>query len=71
VRREKGEGRREKGEAMSIEFCPLCRTATNMIVTVSPGTIARKDGKMKTITFKTYHSESCGSFVKTLRTTNS
>jgi len=52
------------GEAMSIEFCPLCRTTTNMIITLTPKAIAGPDGKMKTITIKTYHCESCGSFVR-------
>jgi hypothetical protein len=49
---------------MPIELCPLCRTAANMIATVSPGAIARKDGKKITTIIKTYHCEACGSFVR-------
>ena len=49
---------------MPSEYCPLCRIAANMNVTVMPRAIAGKDGKMKTITTKTYHCESCGSFVR-------
>ncbi len=51
---------------MPIEFCRLCRTATNMITTVTPRTIADKDGKMKTMSIKTYHCESCGSFARNI-----
>ncbi len=51
---------------MPSEFCPLCRTAANMIVTVTPKAIAGKDGMMKTIFTKTYDCESCGSFVRSI-----
>ncbi len=51
---------------MPSEFCPLCRSATNMSVTVTLRTIAVKDGKMKTMTTKTYHCESCGFFVRSI-----
>jgi hypothetical protein len=37
-----------------------------MSVTITPRTIAGKDGKMKTMTNKTYHCESCGSFVRSI-----
>ena len=43
---------------MPIEFCHLCRTATNMITTVTPRTSVDKDGKMKTMSIKTYYCES-------------
>ncbi len=51
---------------MPSEFCPFCRTANNMSVTVTPKAIAGKDGKIKKITTKTYHCESCGSFVRSI-----
>ncbi|MCK9420677.1 MAG: hypothetical protein M0R70_15035 [Nitrospirae bacterium] len=51
---------------MPIEFCHLCRTAANMVVSSTPRTIASKAGKMKTIITKTYHCESCGSFVRSV-----
>jgi hypothetical protein len=51
---------------MPSELCPLCRTITNMIVTVTPRGISGKDGKMKTISTKTYHCGSCGSFVRSV-----
>ena len=51
---------------MPGEFCPLCRTAANMNVSSTPRTIASKDGKMKTITTRTFHCESCGSFVRSI-----
>jgi hypothetical protein len=49
---------------MSIDYCSVCKTATNMIVTVTRKAIADKDGKMKTITIKSYHCESCRSFIR-------
>ena len=51
---------------MPSEYCPLCRTATNMSITVTQREIAGKDGKMKMIAGKTYHCESCGSFVSSI-----
>ena len=51
---------------MPSEFCPLCRTATNMITTVLPWTIVDKDDKMKTISITTYCCESCGSFARSI-----
>jgi hypothetical protein len=53
-------------ESISIEYCPFCRTAANMIATVAPQAIACKDGMMKTINTKTYHCGSCGSFVRSI-----
>jgi hypothetical protein len=50
--------------SVSTGYCPFCRTAANMIVTVSPRAIAPKDGKKRTIIIKTYHCEACGSFVR-------
>jgi hypothetical protein len=37
-----------------------------MNVTVTPRAIAGKNGKMKTMTNKTYHCESRGSFVRSI-----
>jgi hypothetical protein len=37
-----------------------------MIVTVTPKGITGKDGKMKMITIKAYHCESCRSFVRSM-----
>ena len=51
---------------MPSVYCPLCRTAANMKVTVTSRAIVGKDGKMKTMTTKTYHCESCGSFVHSI-----
>lgn len=53
-------------ESVSIEYCPLCRTAANMIATVTLKAIARKDDTMKTITTKAYHCGSCGFFVRSI-----
>jgi hypothetical protein len=53
-------------ESMSIEYCPFCRTAANMIATITLKAIGRKDDTMKTITTKTYHCGSCGSFVRSI-----
>ncbi len=51
---------------MPSEFCPHCRTASNIKITVTPRAIADKDGKMKTIITNAYHCESCGSFVRSI-----
>ncbi len=48
---------------MQSQFCPNCRTVANMIETVTRRAIAGHDGKMDMITIKTYHCESCRSFV--------
>ena len=53
-------------ETVSIEYCPLCRTAASMIATVARQVIACKDGRMKTVSTKTYHCGSCGSFVRSV-----
>ena len=49
---------------MPSEYCPFCRTAANMKVTVLPQALVGKDANMKAIDTKTYHCESCGSFVR-------
>jgi hypothetical protein len=54
-------------QSIALEYCPFCRTAVNMIATVTPKAIARKSDTMKTISTKTYHCGSCGSFVRRRR----
>ncbi len=49
---------------MPSEFCTICKKITNMAVTVMQRTITGPDGKVETITVKTYHCESCRSFVR-------
>ena len=53
-------------ESISIEYCPFCRTAANMIATITLKAIARKDDTTRTINTKTYHCGSCGSFVRSI-----
>ena len=53
-------------EPISMEYCPFCRTAANMIATVTNKAIAHKDETMITIRTKTYHCGSCGSFVRSI-----
>ena len=53
-------------ENVSIEYCPLCRIAANMIATVARKVIACEDDRMKTVSTKTYHCGSCGSFVRSV-----
>ncbi len=53
-------------EAMSIEFCPVCRANANMSITISPKAGADRNGKMKMINVKTYHCESCRFFVRSI-----
>jgi len=55
-------------ESISIEYCLCCRTSADMNVAVTPKGIAGKNGKMKTISTKTYHCGSCGSFVRSIIT---
>ncbi len=49
---------------MSVEYCPQCRTTTNMGLTVVPKETTGKDGKRKTMSVKTYHCETCRAFVR-------
>jgi hypothetical protein len=53
-------------KATSIEFCPHCGTSRTMGVTIMPGTVTAEDGKSKVIVVKTYHCESCRSFVRSM-----
>jgi hypothetical protein len=48
---------------MPREYCPLCRRVANLSETVTPRTIAGKDGTIKTIITRVYYCDSCGSFV--------
>jgi hypothetical protein len=51
---------------MPREYCSLCRTVVNLSETVTPRTLVGKDGKIKTIITRTYHCDSCGSFVRSI-----
>jgi hypothetical protein len=48
----------------SIEYCPYCRTSRTMGVTIMPSALTAEDGTIKVIAVKTYHCESCRSFVR-------
>jgi hypothetical protein len=45
------------------ELCPLCRKNTNMIISFVTRIVDGADGKARLIKMKTYHCESCRSFV--------
>jgi len=47
---------------MPIEFCHLCKTATNMSTTVTPRTIADKDGKKSLGRLEMCYSETICAF---------
>ncbi|OIP62845.1 MAG: hypothetical protein AUK29_07710 [Nitrospirae bacterium CG2_30_53_67] len=53
---------------MPSEFCTICKKITNTVVTVMPRIITGPDGKVETITVKTYHCESCRSFMRSEET---
>jgi hypothetical protein len=48
----------------SIEFCPSCGTSRTVSVTIIPLTVTDRKGRIETIIIKTYHCESCHSFVR-------
>ena len=48
----------------SIEFCPSCGTSRTMSVTNIPRTVTDWEGKIEAVVIKTYHCESCHSFVR-------
>jgi hypothetical protein len=52
--------------AASVEFCPVCRTSTTMSVSAAPDSVFTSKGKIKIIVFKTFHCESCRSFVRSI-----
>lgn len=49
---------------MQSEYCPICRTITTVMETVVPKVITDNDGDTKVVIVKTYHCESCRSFVR-------
>lgn len=51
---------------MPSEYCPFCRIAANMRITVTSKETGGNDGKLKMLAIKTYHCESCGSFVRSI-----
>lgn len=46
------------------EFCTRCKKTTNIVVTVIPRIMTGPDRKAETITVRTYHCESCRSFLR-------
>jgi len=48
----------------SVEFCPSCGTSRTVSVTIIPRTVTNGKGRIETIVIKTYHCESCHSFVR-------
>ncbi len=45
-------------------YCPQCRIVTNLSESITLRTIPVQNGKTKTLVSKTYHCESCCSFVR-------
>jgi hypothetical protein len=45
-------------------YCPYCRTVTNLSVSITLPTIAGADWEAETVASRTYHCESCCSFVR-------
>lgn len=45
-------------------YCPHCRVVTNLSVSVALQTIPRPDGKTRMLISRTYHCESCYSFIR-------
>lgn len=45
-------------------YCPHCRAVTNLSVSITLQTIPVPDGKTETLVSRTYHCESCCSFVR-------
>ena len=53
-----------------MEYCPSCRTVRNMRVSKFRDKQTDSNGNIKEILTKTYHCESCGSFVRCENTTD-
>ena len=49
---------------MSDELCPRCGVVRNLILSTSEDKLTDQAGKMILIITKTYHCESCHSFVR-------
>ena len=45
-------------------YCPHCRIVTNLSVSITLRFIADADGKEETVVSRTYHCETCRSFVR-------
>jgi len=50
---------------MSVEYCPKCKTLKNMRISVS-----KKKKKKIRVLIRSYHCETCNSFVKSEETTS-
>lgn len=50
--------------AVHTAYCPHCRAVTNLSVSVIPTIVTEPDGKEKIVSSRTYHCESCRSFVR-------
>ncbi len=55
---------RAKKMDVQTEFCPHCRTATAMNITVVLNAAVDKDGRTKLTSVKTYYCASCRLFVR-------
>ncbi len=49
---------------MYTAYCPQCRTVTNLSGSITLQIIPGSDGKSETVVSRTYHCESCCSFVR-------
>jgi hypothetical protein len=45
-------------------YCLHCRVVTNLSVSITLVTVTDSDGQAQTVASRTYHCESCGSFVR-------
>lgn len=45
-------------------YCLHCRVVTNLSVSITLATVTDSDGQAQTVASRTYHCESCGSFVR-------
>ena len=49
---------------MQTAYCPYCRIVTNLNESITLQNIPGPDGKTETIVTRTYHCQSCCSFVR-------
>jgi hypothetical protein len=45
-------------------YCLHCRVVTNLSASITLATVTDLDGQAQTVASRTYHCESCGSFVR-------
>ena len=45
-------------------YCLHCRVVTNLSVSITLATVTDSDGQAQIVASRTYHCESCGSFVR-------